>query len=321
MKRTTLFRIGPLFCLLLTLGNGPSFAVEPVNAGDEAVVRIVTDKSGGTGFFINEFGTVLTCLHVVRDAEAIQLFWNGRAFGAEVIGTDPKYDQAVLTIFEAGTPYLKVQRPYFERILEKDRVREGTPVRVIGHPLGRPDPVVKTGTVTAVHYQLNRLFLSRVVENIIFQTDAVVEHGNSGSPAFNADGRVIGIVTAKVALKDGKDPNVGFIYAIDRFIAERRLLFQSLHDGERVALCKRKVSRKHENPFYMLALGAGTPPEGCVACGYADSFVGSFLGIPLFYEFKASFPVGELVPVEGSARFVRFLRELARVDSVRKLLK
>ncbi len=80
----------------------------------ETVVRIKTNKSTGTGFFINEFGTIVTCLHVVDDADKIEVKWNDETFNAIMTHGNYKADQAVIQMLKnekaasLNTPYIKI---------------------------------------------------------------------------------------------------------------------------------------------------------------------------------------------------------------------
>ena len=160
--------------------------------------------SGGTGFVMSEDGYVLTNHHVVDDAEDVTVWLHdGRSFMAEVIGTDPTTDVAVLQI-EADDLH---QLP----IGDSDRVRVGEWVVAVGNPGfqgGRPlDESVTAGIVSAVGRPLtlirnelarnpeSRATAQWAIEDFI-QTDAVINPGNSGGPLVNLRGEVIGINTA-----------------------------------------------------------------------------------------------------------------------------
>lgn len=284
----------------------------------EAVVRIQTDQGSGTGFFINQYGTVLTCHHVIQGAKTIQVFWKGKRLKAAPIHVDKKYDQALLTVCQKPTPYLTVQKSYFERFPEKKMVKQGDPILVIGHPLNSRPPVVRAGRITRTYYRFDRLPMTDMVENIIYQTDALIQRGNSGSPAFNGRGEVIGVVTAKLKSKNSnKPPRVGFIYAIERFLSQKRLLFQSLLDQEKPLLCQREVSGQGKNPYYFLAQSASGDIQTCQRSEYADVFVGSFLDTPLYYEFRPSFSVPSFPEMEYPQPFIAFLRGIAKTPEIK----
>lgn len=164
----------------------------------------VPQLSGGTGFVLNQDGYILTNHHVVDDAEEITVWLHdGRSYGAELIGTDPTTDVAVLRIDADQLRPLPMG--------DSDRVRVGEWVVAVGNPGfqgGRPlDETVTAGIVSAIGRPLtlirnelardpeNRAIAEWAIEDFI-QTDAVINPGNSGGPLVNIRGEVIGMNTA-----------------------------------------------------------------------------------------------------------------------------
>ncbi len=147
-------------------------------------------EGGGSAVVITPDGYMLTSAHVVEgtDGKAQAAFLDGRSFGAEVIGTDPLSDLAVLRA-EAGN--LETAE-----LGDADVLHVGQLVVAIGSPLGFHGSVT-AGVVSALGRALPTRSRStvRLVENVI-QTDAALNPGNSGGALADGLGRVIGINTA-----------------------------------------------------------------------------------------------------------------------------
>src|SRR6185295_9403706 len=146
-----------------------------------------------------------TNYHVVRGASTIQVsFSNNERFKAKVVGVDPSTDIAVLQV--------KVKSRALKPLPlgNSDFVRVGDQVIAIGNPFGL-DRSVTAGIVSAVQRRIeapNQLSISHVI-----QTDAALNHGNSGGPLLNAQGQVIG-VNAQIETGGQSQGNVGIGFAI-----------------------------------------------------------------------------------------------------------
>jgi S1-C subfamily serine protease len=164
-----------------------------------------TQRALGSGFVIDKAGHIVTNYHVVRGANAIQVsFSNNEHFKAKVIGVDPSTDSAVLQV-EVKSRALK-SLP----LGNSESVRVGDQVIAIGNPFGL-DRSVTAGIVSAVQRRIeapNQLSISHVI-----QTDAALNHGNSGGPLLNAQGQVIG-VNAQIETGGQSQGNVGIGFAI-----------------------------------------------------------------------------------------------------------
>lgn len=141
-------------------------------------------KSLGSGFIVSADGYILTNNHVVEKADEISVtLLDKEEFKAEVVGTDPKTDIALIKI-KADKNLL------FVNLGDSERLEIGEWVLAIGNPFGLGHTVT-TGIVSAK----GRIIGSGPYDDFI-QTDASINPGNSGGPLFNLKGEVVGINTA-----------------------------------------------------------------------------------------------------------------------------
>ncbi|MDQ6988555.1 MAG: trypsin-like peptidase domain-containing protein, partial [Mariprofundaceae bacterium] len=155
----------------------------------------------GTGFILSKQGYIVTNNHVVKDADEIVVTNSeGVEFEAELIGTDPKLDLALLKIQS------KQLRPV--TLGNSDKMRVGDWVVAIGNPFGL-EQTVTAGIVSAK----GRVIGSGPYDDFI-QTDAAINPGNSGGPLFNVRGEVIGIKTAIISQSGGNN-GIGFAIPIN----------------------------------------------------------------------------------------------------------
>jgi len=155
----------------------------------------------GSGFVYDTEGHIVTNQHVVAGASRISVsFWNGAERPAAVVGTDPSTDLAVLEV--------DATRSLFEplRLASSSAVRVGDPVLALGSPFGL-EGTVTSGIVSALHRQMTAPNTYIITDTI--QTDAAINHGNSGGPLLDRDGRVIG-VNAQIESESGGSDGVGF---------------------------------------------------------------------------------------------------------------
>ena len=146
--------------------------------------------SQGSGVFFREDGYLLTNNHVVEDATSVRLVLTSRErVDAEIIGTDPEADLAVLKIDPDDVEHLVVAQ-----LGDTDAMRIGDWVIAIGSPLGYEGSVT-VGIVSAKGRTLVVDQNSQALHDLV-QTDAVINPGNSGGPLLNLAGEVIGINTA-----------------------------------------------------------------------------------------------------------------------------
>ena len=173
----------------------------------EAVVHIQVSKpvndrrtkeqklapGSGSGFLISTDGFVVTNHHVIENARDIKVsLADGRTVNAELKGTDPSTDIAVLKIYETGLKALS--------FANSEALQPGQIAIAIGNPLGLQHTVT-AGVVSALGRTL-RAGNGRLIDDII-QTDASLNPGNSGGPLVNSLGQVIGVNTATIISAQG----------------------------------------------------------------------------------------------------------------------
>lgn len=162
-------------------------------------------QSSGSGVIITENGYIVTNNHVVQDAEVVEVtLSNNKTFKAEVIGTDPDTDIAVIKINESGLKYLS--------FVDSDQSRVGEWVLAVGNPFNL-NSTVTAGIISAKGRNINIINTGNeegrtAIESFI-QTDAAINPGNSGGALVNMSGGLLGINTA-IASPTGSYSGYGF---------------------------------------------------------------------------------------------------------------
>jgi putative serine protease PepD len=160
-----------------------------------------TQQAQGSGFVYDTEGRIVTNEHVVDGAQSVSVkLWNGKSYDATVVGTDPSTDLAVLDIDAPASVLSPLP------LGDSDKVQVGNTVVAIGSPFGL-EQTVTAGIVSALHRQMTSPNNFTIGNSI--QTDAAINHGNSGGPLINSSGQVIG-VNAQIASDSGGNEGVGF---------------------------------------------------------------------------------------------------------------
>ena len=202
----------------------------------------------GSGFIIDDEGFIVTNNHVVEDADEIEITLDdGRTYPAELVGSDPQTDLAVLKIEPRGDlPVLDFG--------DSDAVEVGDWVMAVGNPFGLGGSVT-AGIVSARSRNIN----AGPYDDFI-QTDAAINRGNSGGPMFNLDGEVIGINTAIFSPSGG---SIGIGFAIPSNLAQP--IIAQLKDGGTVERGWLGVMVQQVTPELAEAVGLDSPRGALVA--------------------------------------------------------
>jgi Do/DeqQ family serine protease len=163
----------------------------------------------GSGVIVSPDGYLITNNHVIENAGQIEVTTNdNRIFTAELIGTDPSSDIAVLKIIgDQSFPYV--------RFADSDQTRIGEWVLAVGNPFNL-NSTVTAGIISAKARDLNPY---DATSQSFLQTDAAVNSGNSGGALVNNDGDLIGINTAITS--NGMGTFIGYSFAVPSNIARK----------------------------------------------------------------------------------------------------
>ena|SRR5436309_14206249 len=199
-----------------SVASGTLTVGQIAKAATPSVVEIDTTQAGsnspfpggsqsssalGTGFVYDTKGDIVTNEHVVSNASTVTVkFEDGSTYKGTVVGSDPSSDLAVVQVNAPASKLVALA------LADSSNVAVGDGVVAIGNPFGL-DGSVTTGIVSA----LNREIAApddTPIEGAI-QTDAAINHGNSGGPLLDLQGRVIG-VTSQIQSDSGGNDGVGF---------------------------------------------------------------------------------------------------------------
>lgn len=166
-------------------------------------------RAGGSGVIISEDGYIVTNNHVIENATKLRVkLYDGRAFDAKIIGSDPSTDVALIKIEASELPTL----PFGS----SDDLRLGEWVLAIGYPMDLQSTIT-AGIVSAKARSLGALNSQRSIESFI-QTDAAVNPGNSGGALVNTRGELVGINTI---IKTSTGSYVGYSFAVPETIVRK----------------------------------------------------------------------------------------------------
>ncbi len=222
------------------------FVPDPENNGG---VRRV--DGFGSGFVVEPTGLIVTNRHVIEDATELRVaFRDGTMVRATPVFAGMQIDLALLKV-DAGKPL-----PIL-KLADSDKVQIGDPVAAIGNPLGLGGSV-SSGIVSG----LNRDIMSSAFDNFI-QTDAAINHGNSGGPLVNMQGQVIGVDTA-IYSPTATSGSIGIGFALPSndvsFVVDQVLRYGQIRAGW-IGLNAQTVTQE-------IAVAVGlAPPRGSIVAG------------------------------------------------------
>ena len=226
-------------------------------AGDVTLNVGRIPKGTGSGFLWDDEGHVVTNYHVVRGSDFVQVkLADGTEWEAEVLGTAPEFDIAVLKIEASADLLLPLATG------RSDNLEVGQKVYAIGNPFGL-DQTLTTGIVSGLGREID----SQSGDSIrgVIQTDAAINPGNSGGPLLDSRGRLIGVNTA-ILSRSGTSAGVGFAVPVNTVRATVPLLIS----GKMVdrgflglSLAPMQISRQAtDEGVLILGVAEGSPAAG-----------------------------------------------------------
>jgi S1-C subfamily serine protease len=238
--------------------------VAAATANSVVTIESKSDQEGmqGSGVIIDGRGYIVTNNHVISEAannpsqfKTTVVFNDGKEVPANLVGRDPKTDLAVLKVDN-------VDNLTVARLGDSDRVRVGDEVLAAGAPLGLRSTVTH-GIISALHRPVPLSGEGSDTDTVIdaLQTDASINHGNSGGPLIDMDSQVIGINTAGKSLSDSAS-GLGFAIPVN----EMKLVAQTLiKDGKIVhptlGISTRSVSNAIAAGAQVANVKAGSPAQ------------------------------------------------------------
>jgi putative serine protease PepD len=158
-------------------------------------------QAEGSGWVYDSQGHIVTNEHVVDGATSIKVqFWNGKTYTAHLVGSDKTTDLAVIKVDAPSSQLFPLT------VGSSTDLQVGDGVVAIGSPFGLEETVT-SGIVSALHRSISSQS-DFTISNAI-QTDAAINHGNSGGPLLDSQGRVVG-VNSQIKSESGDNAGVGF---------------------------------------------------------------------------------------------------------------
>ena len=169
-----------------------------------SVVSVRVGRGSGTGFLIDEDGTIVTNAHVVDDETTarVELDDQGPTISAEIVGTDVSTDLAVLRVARDDVAGI---RPL--EFADSGRLQVGDLAIAVGYPLGL-DRTATAGIISGLGREIEAPNGFQIDE--VIQTDAPINPGNSGGPLLDGAGRVIGVNSQIATAGGGGSVGIGF---------------------------------------------------------------------------------------------------------------
>ncbi|MBB3753127.1 S1-C subfamily serine protease [Mycolicibacterium sp. BK634] len=241
------------------------FAKVAASVADSVVtIEAVSDDEGaqGSGVVVDGRGYIVTNNHVISDAannpskfKISVVFNDGKSVPANLVGRDPKTDLAVLKVDN-------VNNLTVARFGDSDKVHVGDEVIAAGAPLGLRSTVTH-GIISALHRPIPLSGEGSDTDTVIdaIQTDASINHGNSGGPLINMNSEVIGINTAGKSLSDSAS-GLGFAIPVNEV---KETVEALIKDGKvshpTLGLSARSVSNDLAQGAQVANVKAGSPAE------------------------------------------------------------
>jgi serine protease Do len=196
------------------------------------------EQGAGSGVIFSEDGYIVTNNHVVNGATHIVVTTtDGKEYEADIVGTDPQSDLAVIKIDAKGLTTATMG--------DSDNLEVGDAAIAIGNPLGALGGTVTQGIISSLNRQIE---IDGTVMTLL-QTDASINPGNSGGGLFDANGNLIGIVNAK-ASSDGVE-GLGFAIPINSAIDIINELMSDGKVSKRAALNVSLYDYSSRSNYYM----------------------------------------------------------------------
>ncbi|BBZ77182.1 serine protease HtrA [Mycolicibacterium anyangense] len=241
------------------------FAKVAASVADSVVtIESVSDDEGaqGSGVVVDGRGYIVTNNHVISDAaqnpskfKTTVVFNDGKVVPANLVGRDPKTDLAVLKVDN-------VDNLTVAKFGDSDKVHVGDEVIAAGAPLGLRSTVT-SGIISALHRPVPLSGEGSDTDTVIdaIQTDASINHGNSGGPLINMNSEVIGINTAGKSLSDSAS-GLGFAIPVNEV---KQTVETLIKDGKishpTLGLSARSVSNDLAQGAQVANVKAGGPAE------------------------------------------------------------
>jgi S1-C subfamily serine protease len=181
-------------------------------------VQTLLGGGQGSGFVYNKEGYIITNNHVVEDAQLVEVtFLDGSIETAEIIGTDPYSDMAVIKVEVPSSMLNPVKMGVSSKMLV------GEQVFALGNPFGLANTVT-TGIISAIGRRMDAPGGFTIVD--VVQTDAAINPGNSGGPLLNLHGEVVGMNTA-ILSETRQFSGIGFAIPSDTITREVNSLIEN----------------------------------------------------------------------------------------------
>jgi putative serine protease PepD len=160
-----------------------------------------TQEAQGTGWVYDSNGDIVTNQHVVAGEKSISVqFWNGKTYDATLVGSDSSTDVGVIKVSAPSSQLFPLT------VGDSSKLEVGDGVLAIGSPFGLSETAT-SGIVSALHRTIDAPNNFTIPDAI--QTDAAINHGNSGGPLLNAEGNVVGM-NSQIRSQSGGNEGVGF---------------------------------------------------------------------------------------------------------------